>query len=123
MSVIGLLLAALLILSIGGAATIVGVAAEADDSAIAVPILGAVGAMTSSLIVLLCAPGLITGIGLMYFKPWARIVGIVLSAISLLAFPVGTAVGIYGLWVLLSRDTEPLFQPVPPGSQVPGSLR
>ena len=54
-------------------------------------------------------PSLITGYGLLYFKPWARIVGIVLSAVSLINFPIGTAVGIYGLWVLLNKETERLF--------------
>ena len=43
------------------------------------------------------------------FKPWARILGIVLSALHLLNVPFGTAVGIYGLWALLNRETEALF--------------
>ena len=50
-----------------------------------------------------------TGIGLLYFKPWARILGIVLSAIALLGFPWVTLLGIYGLWVLFNKDTERLF--------------
>jgi hypothetical protein len=54
-------------------------------------------------------PGLVTGYGLLQRKPWARIVGIVLSAINLINIPIGTVIGVYGLWVLLSKDTEPLF--------------
>ncbi|MFY0562283.1 hypothetical protein ACN28E_00455 [Archangium lansingense] len=35
--------------------------------------------------------------------PQARVPAIVLSALALLSFPVGTALGIYGLWTLLGR--------------------
>lgn len=55
--------------------------------------------------------GVIAGIGLLKFKSWARILGIVLCAICLLVIPFGTIFGIYGLWVLLSKDSERLFQP------------
>jgi hypothetical protein len=61
-------------------------------------------------------PGLITGIGLLKLQPWARIVGIVLSAINLINIPFGTALGIYGLWVLLNKETEQLFSGVPPAA-------
>jgi len=54
-------------------------------------------------------PGLIAGIGMLSFKPWARIIGIVLSAINLINIPFGTILGIYGLWVLLNKETEGLF--------------
>ena len=52
---------------------------------------------------------MIAGVGLLYFKAWARIVGIVLSAIALLGFPWGTILGVYGLWVLFNKQTEQLF--------------
>ena len=58
-------------------------------------------------------PGLVDGIWTAQCKPWARIVGIVLSAISLINIPIGTVIGIYGLWVLLSKETEPLFDDRP----------
>jgi len=53
------------------------------------------------------------GIGLLSRRSqmWARSVGIVIAGISLIGFPVGTAVGAYGLWVLLSRGTSSLFNP------------
>ena len=49
-----------------------------------------------------------TGIGLLYFKPWARILGIVLSAIALLGFPWVTILGVYDSGYF-SKDTERLF--------------
>jgi len=54
--------------------------------------------------------GIIAGVGLLRFRPWARILTIVLSALNLMNFPLGTLVGAYGLWVMLSRETEPLFR-------------
>jgi hypothetical protein len=48
-------------------------------------------------------------VGLLKFQPWARVLTIVLCAINLLNVPFGTALGIYGLWVLLNSETEQLF--------------
>ena len=97
----------------GGAAGIVGAAADPEDAAIAIPILGIAGTALAVFLGLFSLPGLITGYGLVNFKPWARIVGIVLSAISLINIPFGTIIGVYGLWVLFSKDTERLFDTTP----------
>jgi hypothetical protein len=51
----------------------------------------------------------VLGWGLLKFKPWARILGIVLCAINLINIPFGTILGAYGLWVLLNKDTERIF--------------
>ena len=53
---------------------------------------------------------LIVGVGLLGRWPWARVCGIVMSGVNLAYVPVGTALGVYGLWVLLNRDTEHLFR-------------
>ena len=98
-----------LFLSSGVAAGIVGASADPHDAAIAIPILGIAGTALAAFLVLFALPSLITGYGLLQYKPWARIVGIILSAISLINIPIGTAMGIYGLWVLLNKETERLF--------------
>jgi hypothetical protein len=49
----------------------------------------------------------------MSYKPWARILIIVLSALELISIPFGTALGIYGLWVLLTKDGAQLFGQTP----------
>jgi len=93
------------------------------DAVRAMPLVGFVGTALVSLLVVLSLPGIVTGIGLLRLRPWARILGIVLSALSLLMVPFGTLLGIYGLWVLLSKDTERLFnaQSAPP-TAVPGPI-
>ena len=98
-----------LILTMGGVAGIVGATAEPQDAAIAIPVLGIAGTALATFLGIFSLPSLITGYGLIKFKSWARIVGIVLSAISLINIPLGTIVGAYGLWVLLNKDTERLF--------------
>jgi hypothetical protein len=96
----------------GGISAIVA-ADHSTDSVAAIPILGAIGGIVFIVVLAISLPALIIGIGLMQFRPWARIGGIVLSAIDLPFFPFHTILGIYGLWVLLNRETEQMFG-VPP---------
>jgi len=109
LSGIGLLFALLIFFALGTAASIVGMTASPEDAKIAIPILRLTGTALGVLLLLLSLPGLITGWGLLKLRSWARILGIVLAVISLLNFPIGTVVGIYGLWVLLTKETERLF--------------
>jgi hypothetical protein len=109
--VVGLLVAILVLVLLGGAAGIVSIVAQEEpEAALAAPILGILGVVVSGILAALSVPGLAVGIGLVKFKPWARILGLILSAINLFNFPFGTALGGYGLWVLLNNDTEALFQ-------------
>jgi len=62
-------------------------------------------------LVIISLPNIVIGIGLIRLRPWARIAGMVICILSLMMIPVGTVVGIYGLWVLFKRDTERLFGP------------
>jgi hypothetical protein len=80
-----------------------------QDAAIGGSVLGLTSAGIFIFFLCMGIPGIITGIGLLKFKPWARIVGIVLSALRLIEFPFGTIVGGYGLWVLFNKETEALF--------------
>jgi hypothetical protein len=109
LSALALVFAVFLLLAIGGAAGIVGMTTDPEDAAIAIPVLGLAGTTLGLMLLVFSLPGLITGWGLLAFKPWARILGIVLSVLQLLNIPFGTALGIYGLWVLLNKDTERLF--------------
>ena len=106
---LGLLAALAILMLFGGIAGIVGFAAHEPDAQVAIPILGLIGAAIFFLLLVLSLPGVIAGVGLLNFRPWARILTIVLSALQLMNVPFGTALGIYGLWVLLQQDTERLF--------------
>jgi hypothetical protein len=54
--------------------------------------------------------GIIVGWGLLDRQSWARILAIILGFLSLLHFPLGTALGIYTLWVLLPAYSEMEYQ-------------
>ena len=108
-----LLACAFIFIAISGTAGIVGVAADPGDAAIAIPVLGFAGATLALMLLVLALPGLLAGWGLLLYKPWARILTIVLSALNLINFPIGTILGIYGLWVLLNKETERLFERPP----------
>lgn len=115
LGILGLIGVLVIVLVFGGAVGIVTTAAADDPEAqIAVPIVGGVGAAIALFILVLSIPDIIVGIGLLNFRPWARILGIILCLLGLLNFPLGTLVGAYGLWVLLTSETEPLFRPVLP---------
>jgi hypothetical protein len=117
LGVIGVFGAFILMLIFGGAASVVGSAAVDDpDAAIAIPIIGITGMALVAFLLVLSVPALISGFGLLKLRPWARILGIVISILMLMAVPLGTIVGAYGLWVLLTKETERLFMPAPRGT-------
>ena len=51
-------------------------------------------------------PGIIGGWGLLAKKSWARIVVLIVGILNLPTFPLGTALGIYTLWVLLKPESQ-----------------
>ena len=105
---LGVLGAITALLVFGGVSALVA-ADHSPDSVAAIPILGVIGGFVFIFVMAISLPGLIIGIGLVQFRPWARVAGIVISAFDLLGFPFHTALGIYGLWVLLNRQTEQMF--------------
>ena len=108
MGALGLVGALLLVVVFGGVLGIV--AADGDpDAAVALPIIGLTGTALVAFVAALSLPGVIIGIGLVQFRSWARIGGIVLSVLDLIWIPFGTILGVYGLWVLLSKETERAF--------------
>ncbi|TWU26338.1 hypothetical protein Pla52o_01910 [Novipirellula galeiformis] len=52
-----------------------------------------------------------TALNLWKLRPWARIVASVLSVIGLLAFPIGTLISAYFLYLLLSEKGQFVFSP------------
>ena len=108
MAIAGVLLLAIF----GGIAGLMGAAGigTRDERVISIPILAGIGVVILVILLMLSIPGIVAGVGLLYFKPWARILTIVLCALGLLNFPLGTGIGVYGLWVLLSPETTRLFE-------------
>lgn len=58
------------------------------------------------------AVGIAAGWGLLQKRPWARMLAIVLGCVSLIDMPLGTALGIYTLWVLLPAKSEQEYRQI-----------
>ena len=58
------------------------------------------------LILAKAAAGFIAGWGLLQRQEWARIVALVVGFVALLNVPIGTALGVYTLWVLLPSQSD-----------------
>ena len=114
---LSLLAAVILTVVFMGGVGAMGISGDPDAQR-AMPFVGLIGTSIVTLLVVTSLPSIITGIGLLKFRPWARVLGIVLSVLSLMMIPFGTIVGAYGLWVLFSKETEPLFNA--PAPSAPG---
>jgi hypothetical protein len=79
-----------------------------DEEAIAVT--SAVGSTIAFFLVLMAAPAIIGGIGLLKFRRWARILVLILGCLNLFSIPFGTALGIYTIWVVMDDETVELFR-------------
>lgn len=66
------------------------------------PILSFVG----WLLLVKAAAGFIAGWGLLQRQEWARTVALVVGFVALLNVPIGTALGVYTLWVLLPAQSD-----------------
>ncbi len=62
------------------------------------------------LVMALAATGFFTGWGLLRREQWARPVALVVGFLALLRIPLGTALGIYTLWVLLPSQSDEEYQ-------------
>ncbi len=81
------------------------------EEPLAEEILSFIGGTLSILIMFFASLGIIGGIGLFSYKPWARILVMIVSAINCLNIPIGTAKGVYSIWVLMQKETMELFEP------------
>jgi hypothetical protein len=78
-----------------------------DEEAMA--ITSGAGSAVAAILVMIAAPGIIGGIGLLRYQPWARILVLILGCLNLLSIPLGTALGIYTIWVMTQDETARLF--------------
>lgn len=75
----------------------------------AIRVLQIVGVVLPWFFIIISLPGVVGGIGLLKLQGWARILILIISFLGLLNFPIGTAVGIYSIWVLFDKRTEKIF--------------
>jgi hypothetical protein len=100
-------LAAVLLIVLGP-----GAASPADVSAAPSSIwtsLAYRSSFAALVLIALSVPFVAIGWGLRRRAAWARVGALVLGALSLLSFPIGTALGGYALWALTRPDAAAAF--------------
>lgn len=70
------------------------------------PLLGSIGVF----ILIKAGAGFFAGWGLLQREPWARILALIVGFLSLFNVPLGTALGIYTLWVLLPAQSDEQYR-------------
>lgn len=105
MLVMGAFFSQLLLTLLAG---IVG-ASDEEGAAVGAGILGFAGIALTTMLLAFAIPFVAGGWGLLKFKRWARILGIILAAICLTQIPFGTLLGVYALIILFQKETETLF--------------
>ncbi len=88
---------------------ILGVTGGLSGDAKSAALLGGVGFMVAIIIAVFSLPNIIAGWGLLKRKSWSRILALVLGCLSLLSFPLGTALGIYALWALTKPEAQQIL--------------
>ena len=93
-----------------------GISFIPDLDAPASGILRFVGIFVGSFLAVMGLPKIIGGVGLLKGEEWGRILTLIVSFLSLLNVPFGTALGIYSIVILMNKETAAQFQK--PGSPV-----
>lgn len=109
--VLGLMAAGIVFIAVAGGGLLSG-----DEEAILITSI--VATSVSSIIAIFSIPEIIVGWGILKMKSWGRLLGIIIAILDLLALPIGTAFGIYALWVLMNEETEQIFKQHQPGGVV-----
>ncbi|HRG09986.1 MAG TPA: hypothetical protein PLJ08_15530 [Cyclobacteriaceae bacterium] len=58
-----------------------------------------IGTIAVCVVIVFAIPGIIAGAGLLNHKKWALTLALILGIFKLFSFPIGTAIGIYTIWV------------------------
>ena len=75
----------------------------------AVVVLSTIGTIMGGLIGITALPTFIAGIVLLQEKSWARIFATIVCALNIFNLPFGTALAIYGFWVLTRPEVVRIF--------------
>ena len=93
-------------LFVGSLLSLIGAATGDPEAA---RVLGPIGGLLSVVLVIIGAPYVIAGYGLLKRTAWGRIMAMVMDALALFSIPFGTALGIYSLWALTRPEAEEAF--------------
>ena len=81
-----------------------------EDETQAKQIVGSIGYLLAAIIAFFGLFDLLAGASLYSYKQWSRIIVIIISAINCLNIPIGTAKGVYSIWVRMQPEVQELFE-------------
>jgi hypothetical protein len=97
-------LGGVLVLIFGLGSGMLAVLVSEDAGRAGFGLLGLVGGALGIVVLLNGLLGVLTGYGLLARRGWGRILGVISSVLFVLHFSWTSLFGIYGLWVLLSKE-------------------
>jgi hypothetical protein len=100
--------ALVLLIGVMGFAFFTGVGIFADD-ATALGILGLIGTLAVLFMGVIALPSILAGVGLLQRREWGRLLALVVGFLSLIDFPIGTALGVYTIWALMDDNIKRIF--------------
>lgn len=71
-----------------------------------------INTIATVIIILISIPSVIGGAALLYEKSWALTLLLIIGCFKLFSFPIGTAIGIYTIWVY--AENKKIVQPANP---------
>jgi len=95
---------------VGGAAAMADASASAGDVMAIFGSLGVIGVVVGAMVSLFAIPQLVTGWGLFKRRAWAPMVALILSAIRIFNFPIGTVIAVYTGWAMLSAEGQRAYK-------------
>jgi hypothetical protein len=75
-----------------------------------IQLISSIAGFVGVAIIVVAAGTTAAGVGLLQYQTWGRTLALVMSAINLIKIPFGTALGIYGFWVLLSERGREYYE-------------
>ncbi len=99
-----------LLLGLIGFAFFVGIGAISGDPT-ALGVLGLIGTLAIVVMGVIAIPSILAGVGLLQRREWGRILALVVGFLSLFDIPIGTALGVYTIVVLLDDEAKKYFGP------------
>lgn len=85
--------------------------AQVDEQWVMVYIVPFIRILTIGIILLFSVPAIIGGIALINKQKWALTLVLVLGCFKLFSFPIGTALGIYTIWVYSEDHKQHITNP------------
>lgn len=83
----------------------------ASQEAEAMSILAFIGTAAALFFGALALPGFAAGYGLLKKRNWGRVLAIIVAVLDLFNIPIGTAIGLYALWLLTHHHAADYFSP------------